>query len=119
MSFFKKIFGWIPFGKKKDDQKVKGERPKSEDDLKEYTFIWYKQMEIGNKIQYTPPNRTKVKARNREEAVEKMKNFAMRKMTLVIREEKDYDSSDLGKINAEFEKLNNYMENIFSKFKKK
>ena len=111
--FFKNI---LPFLFKKDD-KVKGHRPPDDNNEQEFTFIWYKKMEIGNKTQYTSANRTKIKARNREEAVEKMTNFAMRKMVLVIHEEKNYSASDLGQMDALFNQFNDLMDKTFNKNK--
>ena len=109
-NFFKNIF---PFLFK--EQKVKGHRPPDENNTdKEFIFIWYKKMEIGNKTQYTSANRTKIKARNREEAVEKMTNFAMRKMVLVIHEEKNYSASDLGQMDALFNQFNDLMDKTFN-----
>jgi hypothetical protein len=111
--FFKSIF---PFLFKKDDDKVKGHRPPDDNNEQEFTFIWYKKMELGNnKTQYTAKNRTKVRAKNREEAVEKMTKFAMSKMTLVIHEEKDYSASELGQIDEFFEKFNEQMDKMFNK----
>lgn len=109
--FFKSIF---PFLFKKDDNKVKGHRP-PDDNEREYTFIWYKTMQSGDTKYYTQPFRTKVKAKSREEASEKVKDFALRKMTLVIREKKDYDSSDLNKINKQFDEVNKTMDDVFKK----
>ncbi len=106
--FFKSIF---PFLFKKDN-KVKGHRP-PDDNEREYTFIWYKKMENGNSTYYTQPFRTKIKAKSREEAADKVKDFALRKMTLVIREEKDYDSSDLNKLNKQFDEVNKNMNDVF------
>jgi hypothetical protein len=109
--FFKNI---LPFLFK--EEKVKGHRPPNENGTdKEFIFIWYKKMEIGNKTQYSAKNRTKIIAKNREEAVEKMTNFAMRKMVLVIHEEKDYSASDLGQMDELFKKFNDLMDKTFNK----
>lgn len=112
--FFKSIF---PFLFKKDD-KVKGHRPPDCDNEQEFTFIWYKKMEIGNKTQYTAKNRTKVRAKSREEAAEKLTKFAMSKMVLVIHEEKDYSASELGQMDKLFEQFNDLMDKTFNKNKR-
>lgn len=75
-------------------------------DETEFTFIWYKKMQSGGKTHYTQPFRTKVKAKTREEAKDKVINFAMAKMTLQVIEEKDFDSTELMKLQKEFDKLN-------------
>jgi len=114
-NFFKSIF---PFLFKKDN-KVKGHRPPDDNNgEREYTFIWYKKMQTGDKIYYTQPFRTKVMAKSREEASKKVEDFALRKMTLVIREEKDYDSSDLNKINKQFDEVNKTMNDVFENMNK-
>lgn len=112
--FFKSMFGWIFLKKLSDSNKVKGHRPPN-DDEREFSFIWYKTMEAGNRLYYTQPFRTKVKAKSREEAAEKVKDFALRKMNLVIREEKDYNSSDINKINKQFDEINKSMNDVFGK----
>ncbi len=112
--FFKNVFPFLF----KDDKKVKGHRPPP-DYEREFIFIWYKKMELGNKTQYTAKNRTKIMAKDREEAVKKMTDFAMRKMVLVIHEEKDYSASDLGQMDALFEQFNDMMDKTFNKLKKK
>lgn len=38
----------------------------------------------------------------------------MRKMVLVIHEERDYESSDINKLNEEFNKLNDAMNKFFN-----
>jgi len=111
--FFKNI---LPFLFKKE-RKVKGHRP-PDDDEREFIFIWYKKMEIGNKTQYTAKNRTKIRAKSREEAVKKMTDFALRKMVLCIHEEKDYSASDLGQMDAFFEQFNELMDKTFNKNKR-
>ena len=75
-------------------------------DETEFTFIWYKKMQTGNKTHYTQPFRTKVKAKTREEAKDKVINFAMNKMTLQVIEEKDFNSTEMMKLQKEFDKLN-------------
>ena len=110
-NFLKNIFPSL-FNK----EKVKGHKPPDENNTdKEFVFIWYKKMELGNVTQYTAKNRTKIIAKNREEAVKKMTDFAMRKMVLCIHEEKDYSASDLGKMDEFFNKYNELMDNFFNK----
>lgn len=108
-NFFKNIF---PFLFKKEGNKVKGHRP-PDDNEREFTFIWYKKMQMGDTTYYTQPFRTKVRAKTRDDASKKVEDFALRKMTLVIREEKDYDSSDLNKINKQFDEINKNMNDVF------
>lgn len=116
-NFFKSIFS-IFSRKKKYDGKIKCHRPPSDNDEREYTFIWYKKMQTGDKTHYTQPFRTKVMAKSRDEAAEKVTNFALRKMTLVLREEKDYSSDDLNQINKQFDEVNKTMNDVFEKMNK-
>lgn len=102
--FFARIFN-----KKKETQ------PNSEE--KEYTFIWYKKMISGSKTHYTSPFRTKVKAKTKTEAVDKITSFALSKMTLCVVEEKDFNKSEIMKIQKTFNDLNKIMEDTFDKFK--
>ncbi len=67
----------------------------------------------GNATHYTKPFRTKVKAKTKEEAAEKVKNFALRKMTLVLVEEKLFATDDLAKLERQFEQMNIEMDKIF------
>ncbi len=83
--------------------------------LQEFTFIWYKKMLNGNTVHYTAPYRTKVKAATREEAVEKLTNFALNKMTLSVHEEKDFDASDLMQLSKKFESLNRELQERLDK----
>lgn len=89
------------FAKTRDGGKLSGTK-----DETEFTFIWYKKMQTGNKTHYTQPFRTKVKAKSREEAKGKVINFAMHKMTLQVIEEKDFDSTEIMKLQKEFDTLN-------------
>ena len=73
-------------------------------DETEFTFIWYKKIQTGNKTHYTQPFRTKVKAKTREEAKVKLVNFVMKKMILHVIEEKDFDTTEIMKIQEEFTK---------------
>ena len=92
---------------------------KKEDEGTEFTFIWYKKMVSGDKTHYTAPFRTKVKAKTRKEAVDKLTNFALQKMTLCILEEKDFEGTDIGKMQKTFDKLSDEMEKMFCKLKLK
>jgi len=117
MKFFKSIFSIFSF-KNKNDNTVKGHRPPSDNDEREYTFIWYKKMQTGSTTHYTKPFRTKVIAKSRDEAQRKVTDFALRKMTLVLREEKDYNLDDLNKINKEFDEVNKTMNDVFENMNK-
>lgn len=83
----------------------------------EFTFIWYKKMINGNTTHYTQPFRTKVKAKTREEAFEKLTKFCLSKMTLCVFEEKDFDSSEIISLQKTFNELNKQMEATFDKIK--
>jgi hypothetical protein len=50
-------------------------KKKQEDEGIEYSFIWYKKLESGNKTFYTQPFRTKVRAKSFEEAKEKIRDI--------------------------------------------
>lgn len=101
------MFGWLKRKNKEQSEK-----------LIEYSFIWYKKMENGNTTHYTKPFRTKVKARNYEEAKEKVEKFALAKMKLVIMSEDGFDKSDLSDLNRSFDDLNKQYEKMDSIFKK-
>jgi len=92
------MFNLFKSKKKIKNVKIEGEQ--------EFTFIWYKKMITGNKTYYTQPFRTKVKAKTREDAKDRVINFAMHKMTLCVIEEKDFDSIEIMKLQKEFDKLN-------------
>ncbi len=79
---------------------------KKQEDLKEFSFIWYKQMKTGDATYYTKPFRTKIKAKTREEAKEKLTNYVMAGMKLMIWEEKDFKNADISKIQSDFDNLN-------------
>jgi len=82
---------------------------------KEFSFIWWKEIETQNKIFYTQPFRTKLNAKSIDEAKEKLINFVMGKMKLKIVLEEQFHESDLSKLNRSFEEINKEMENIFKK----
>lgn len=86
----------------------------------EFVFIWYKKLVNNGKTHFTAPFRTKVKAKTREEAVDNLTDFALQKMTLQIVEENDFNSSEIMKLQKEFEELNNkFQKQIDELFKPK
>lgn len=90
-------------------------RNKKDKNLKEFSFIWYKRLESKGSTYYTKPFRTKVKAKNYEEAKDKLTNFVLGKMELIIYPEGDFDKSDLNEFNSEFDKIKEHMDNLFKK----
>jgi len=108
--FFRNIssLNWLKSKSKEDDS-----------NLREYTFIWYKKMETKNRVDYTRPYRTKVKAKSFEEAKEKAIQFALSKMQLVIYEENpsNTNSDDLDKFMHQFDDLNQKMKDFSDKLK--
>jgi hypothetical protein len=80
---------------------------------REYTFIWYKRMETKNKIHYTQPFRTKIVAKSHKEAKEKLSNFVLGKMTLVIIDGEKYETTDIHNINKHFDKAFQEMNTLF------
>ena len=92
-------------------------KKKQEDEWIEYSFIWYKKLESGNKTFYTQPFRTKVRAKNFEEAKEKATKFALGKMKLVIVSEDGFDKTDLSKLEKRFADIYKQMDELFKSFK--
>lgn len=90
---------------------------KTDGNLNEFVFIWYKKMQNGDKTHYTEPFRTVVKANNREEAVEQLTQFALKKMTLCIHDEANFIRSDYSKIQEDFHYMNRAMKDMENKFK--
>ena len=84
------------------------------DGKKEFTFVWYKKMTIGQKTHYTQPFRTTISADTRELAIQKCQDFAMRKMTLVIVEEKNFDKDELLKMQKTFDKITKQFEKMIN-----
>lgn len=85
----------------------------SDDSLQEFVFIWYKRMETGGKTVFTQPFRTKIRAKNELEAKQKMEDFAMRKMELVIIKEGDesaFEKDSLMNIQKDFAEMYDRME---------
>ena len=64
----------------------------------EFTFIWFKKLHTKNTTHFTAPFRTKVTAKTREEAKQKLADFIMNKMKLIIVEEKDFPSEDIARL---------------------
>jgi hypothetical protein len=93
-------------------------KKKQEDEGIEYSFIWYKKLESGNKTFYTQPFRTKVKAKSFEEAKEKATKFALGKMKLVIVSEDGFDKTDLSKFEKGFDDIYKQMDELFKNFKR-
>lgn len=116
--YFQQITQWLP-----DNINVAYEsmfnlfkKKKSiEEEGTEFTFIWYKKMVNGNKTHYTQPFRTKVKAKTREEAIKKVENFALQKMTLVVVEESKFTSNKINLMTKEFDKLNEQFEKMIKR----
>ena len=100
------MFSW--FEKNKKEEESKGI---------EYSFIWYKRMKTKKgKTFFTQPFRTKVKAKNYDEAKEKVTNFALNKMQLVIVSEDRFDKTDLSKLEKGFDDLYKQMGSLFEKY---
>jgi hypothetical protein len=106
-----------PFRKKQQNN------DSSNEEEKEFSFIWYKEMEAGGKKFYTQPFRTKIKAKTFACAKEKMITFALGKMKLVIVPEDDFKKTDLAQhestINNLFGEFNKIMESVFGGVKLK
>ena len=99
--------------------KRKNKEKKQEDEGTKFTFVWYKKMVSGNKTHYTAPFRTKVTAKTRKEAIDKLTNFALQKMTLEIYEEKDFEGTEISKMQKTFDRLSDEMEKMFGKLRNK
>ena len=65
------------------------------------------------KTYFTQPFRTKINAKNKTEAKDKLLNFILGKMTVVIVEEKDYNKTDVAKLQKNFDQLNEMMNKVF------
>tara|TARA_S200002703_G_C3583170_1_gene179106 strand:- start:46 stop:381 length:336 start_codon:yes stop_codon:yes gene_type:complete len=103
---FEQMFNWKRKKKQNKDTDI------------EYSFIWYKRMETRKgKTFFTQPFRTKVKAKNYDEAKEKVTQFALNKMKLVIVSEDKFDKTDLSKLEKGFDDLYKQMNSLFDKFK--
>ena len=82
---------------------------KSDGIVKDFTFIWYKKLQNSNTTHYTEPFKTTIKAKNREEAVEVLTQFALKKMTLCIHDEENFRKSDYMKVQSSFYQMNKAM----------
>ena len=79
----------------------------------EFSFIWYKKLKTGNTSFYTAPFRTKIKAKTKEEAREKLTKLVNENMKLYIVDEKDFDTTNIGNIQKSFEDINRHMDKTF------
>lgn len=86
--------------------------PKQEE-LKEFSFIWYKKLETPNRRIYTQPFRTKVRAKSYEEAKQKVVDFALGKMQLVVVPEENFKDTDLSKFERKFYAIYTEMDEMF------
>lgn len=93
-----------------------GSNSKLADGDKEFVFIWYKKTQIGTNIHYTEPFRTKIKAANREDAVEGLKNLALKRVTLCIHDESDFSNLEYSKMRVGFNNLNQQMKRMTKDF---
>ena len=83
----------------------------------EFSFVWWKEMNVGTKKFYTKPFRTKVKGKNIEEAKEKLKDFALSKMKLVIVPEGNFNKTDLSAFEEKISKISNEIDEFFKNLK--
>lgn len=79
----------------------------------EFTFIWFKKMQVGKTTFYTQKFRQKVHAKNIKEAKEKLSAFVQAKMQLCIFEESKFKISDLNRIEDKFADVEKAIENLF------
>lgn len=91
---------------------------KKESTQNSFTFIWYKQMKVGNKIIYTQPFRTTVTAVDYNEAKQKLTEFVCNKFSLVTVLENDYPKTDLSKYENKFNELYKLMDKMMDSFNK-
>lgn len=107
------------FSKQKNKNRKNSNQPE-EENLNEYTFIWYKKMASGNKTFYTQPFRTTIKAKSEEEAKDKVIDFVKRKMELIVVKEEDFTGSLVGNqifsIQKMFTEINKSMSQLDSYF---
>jgi len=80
--------------------------------VKDFTFIWYKKLQNGNKTHYTEPFKTTIKAKNREEAVEQLTQFALYKMILCIHDEDTFNKNDFKEVQNSFNYINKVMSDM-------
>ena len=87
---------------------------KKENSEKEFVFIWYKKMFSGNETYYTKPYRTKIKAINYDEARDKLMDFILNKMEIVVIDEDEFGDSDkLTETRKKFDDAENSLKNTF------
>lgn len=102
---------WNIFNKDKTKEDVTSEVEK------EFVFIWYKEMKLNNnETHYIKPYRTVVKAKTFEEAKEKVTDFAIGKMKLIIMEEKEYSKSNLKTLDDSLKSSFDHINRIMSEF---
>lgn len=94
------MFNWLK--KKKPAPAHTTERP--------FSFIWFKEMRVGNRTVYTQPFRTTISARDEPEAREKLTTFAMAKMKLRIMSEEDFNNQDFQRLSKHFEVMMKQMD---------
>lgn len=90
---------------------------KKENNEREFVFVWYKKMFSGNDTYYTKPHRTKIKAIDYDEAKDKLTDFILNKMEIVIIDEEEFDDSDFiefSEIRKKFDDAENSLKNTFS-----
>lgn len=109
----KKLLSLFGFLKKKNT-------PIDDSTLKDFSFIWYKRLETDSKVVYTQPFRTKVRAKNSDEARKKVEEFALRKMQLIIINEGEdkLESDSLLKMKSDFDKMYNKMNEFHERARK-
>ena len=98
------MFRWL---KRKHKQPTEGTQ---------YSFVWYKKMQANGQTFYTQPFRTKVSAKSYEEARNKVAQFALGKMKLVIVPEDSFGRTDLADFQKQFDDLNKKMNDLFKSF---
>lgn len=96
------------FSSKKETKKTEPKEGETE-----FTFIWFKKMINGSTTHYTQPFRTKVFAKTRDEAKEKVSKFALQRMTLVVVDEDSYKAKEIYKMHEEFDKMNKEFDRVF------
>lgn len=66
---------------------------------KPFIFLWYKKVSTASTPKLTVLFKTTVHADSRNEAIKKFANFIFNKMELCVVEEKDFDTTDMEKLN--------------------
>ncbi len=103
----------------RESRRIRRDKNPLKNNEKEFSFIWYKELKNANKTFYTQPFRTKVMAENLEEAKQKVAEFAMGKMKLIIHEEESFSASDMNRFNEAFEDIHTKMEELFKSYETK